>query len=250
MMASTADPAVLAPFNTNDNSDINDDDDDFADSWDAFFTSASSANTGLRDADLEQSRDLDLILTERAERFYDPKLVGVEKEKCILVAVDTKLEDRRAAQSIDKHGVGSSGPVFSLKESLSELSELVGTAGLQVMASCVQRRYTPHTRTYIGPGKVHDVMAAVNATDARTLVIDDDLSTRQQVPAAPRRRFYHKKITLCCFLFGSAIWRTRWRRRGARTSRCSTAPPSSSRYSRSTRSPARDSCRYTNFCFC
>lgn len=164
---------VLAPVNNDKDPDV-DDDDDAADSWNSFFTStATSANTGLRDADLEQARDLDLILTERAERFYDPKLVGVEKEKCILVAVDTKLEERRAD--------AGNGPVFSLRESLSELSELVGTAGLQVMASCVQRRYTPHTRTYIGPGKVHDVMAAVNATDARTLVIDDDLSTRQQV---------------------------------------------------------------------
>ena len=31
---------------------------------------------------------------------------------------------------------GQGLPIFSLKESLSELSELVGTAGLQVMGSC------------------------------------------------------------------------------------------------------------------
>ena len=61
----------------------------------------------VREEDLQQYRDLgipsclfnpclnysftslllDLILTERAKRFYDPKLVGIEKEKCILVAV-------------------------------------------------------------------------------------------------------------------------------------------------------------------
>jgi hypothetical protein len=60
--------------------------------------------------DFFQNRDLDLILTERATRFYDPKLSGIEKEKCILVAVDTKLETRRAHVE--------SAPIFSLKESL------------------------------------------------------------------------------------------------------------------------------------
>ena len=51
---------------------------------------------------------------------------------------------------------------------------------VQVLGSCVQRRYSPHTRTYLGPGKIVDVMAAVNATNARTLVIDDDLTAKQQ----------------------------------------------------------------------
>ena len=65
---------------------------------------------GEREIDFFQNRDLDLILTERATRFYDPKLSGIEKEKCILVAVDTKLETRRAHVE--------SAPIFSLKESL------------------------------------------------------------------------------------------------------------------------------------
>jgi len=56
--------------------------------------------------------------------------VGISKEKCLLIAVDTKLEERRSQSSANKQGQGL--PIFSLKESLSELSELVGTAGLQV----------------------------------------------------------------------------------------------------------------------
>ena len=67
-------------------------------------------DVGEREIDFFQNRDLDLILTERATRFYDPKLSGIEKEKCILVAVDTKLETRRT--HVD------SAPIFSLKESL------------------------------------------------------------------------------------------------------------------------------------
>lgn len=72
--------------------------------------SASVDDVGEREMDFFQNRDLDLILTERATRFYDPKLSGIEKEKCILVAVDTKLETRRAHVE--------SAPIFSLKESL------------------------------------------------------------------------------------------------------------------------------------
>ena len=187
----SANPKSSPSMATDDDDEVNDDDDDDTEdddddssSWASFFepkspqSAAVADGMGLREGDFNQNRDLDLILTERAERFYDPKLVGIEKEKCILVAVDTKLEERRTALSV-KMGKDN-GPVFSLQESLQELSELVGTAGLQVMASCVQRRYSPHTRTYVGPGKVVDIMAAVNATRARTLVIDDDLSTRQQ----------------------------------------------------------------------
>ena len=71
---------------------------------------SSEDDLGEREIDFFQNRDLDLILTERATRFYDPKLSGIEKEKCILVAVDTKLETRRAHVE--------SAPIFSLKESL------------------------------------------------------------------------------------------------------------------------------------
>jgi hypothetical protein len=120
-----------------DDDDQNDDEDDEG-SWAFEPNPAADADMGLRETDFGQNRDLDLILTERAERFYDPKLVGVEKEKCILVAVDTKLEERRTALSI-KMG-SDSGPVFSLQESLQELSELVGTAGLQVGAVLSRHR--------------------------------------------------------------------------------------------------------------
>jgi hypothetical protein len=140
-------------------------------------TSSGAADTGARDADFFQNRDLDLILTERATRFYDPKLLGVQKERCILVAVDKKLEERRAnARALTSDNT----PIFSLQESLSELSELVGTAGLEVMGCCIQRRYTANSRTYVGSGKVADIMTAVNATGTKTLVIDDDLTPKQQ----------------------------------------------------------------------
>lgn len=43
---------------------------------------------------------------------------------------------------------------FSLEESMAELSELAGTAGLEVAGSTYQRVLEPNPRTYIGTGKV------------------------------------------------------------------------------------------------
>ena len=69
--------------------------------------------------------------------------MGISKEKCLLIAVDTKLEERRSLSASKKQGQGL--PIFSLKESLSELSELVGTAGLQVRKDIY---YEPTTASY------------------------------------------------------------------------------------------------------
>lgn len=48
------------------------------------------------------------------------------------------------------------------------------------MGICVQKLYVPNPNTYIGPGKCADVMRAVNMTGAKTVVVDDDLTAKQQ----------------------------------------------------------------------
>jgi GTP-binding protein HflX len=125
-----------------------------------------------RPEDFEQRRDLDVILTERAARFYDPALMGLQKEKCLLVSVELKMDARRL--------MNRKSVEFSHLESLSELSELVGTAGLQVVGNVVQKMSGPSAKTYIGPGKATDIIAAVNATGASVIVVDDDLTAKQQ----------------------------------------------------------------------
>lgn len=47
---------------------------------------------------------------------------------------------------------------FTLEESMAELSELAGTAGLEVAGSTYQRVLEPNPRTYIGTGKVYIYM--------------------------------------------------------------------------------------------
>ena len=53
----------------------------------------------LQAEDLKQECDLDLILTERSRRCFDPTLCGVQREACLLVAVETKHEERTLANA-------------------------------------------------------------------------------------------------------------------------------------------------------
>ena len=136
------------------------------------FNDRVAKELGLRDEDTYQFRDVEDILTERSRRFYDPKVADDRKERCVVVGVDTKLSERR--------GLKEREISFSFDESLYELYELCGTAGLVVIGSCFQRMYKPNFSTYIGPGKVIELMSALNATGVRTVVFDDDLTTKQQ----------------------------------------------------------------------
>jgi GTPase len=65
-------------------------------------------------------------------------------------------------------------------EDLSELAELLRTAGVAVVGEMVQRREQPHPNTYLGPGKVQEAKAAALAADANVIACDDELSARQE----------------------------------------------------------------------
>lgn len=65
-------------------------------------------------------------------------------------------------------------------DDLSELRELLRTAGVAVVGQMVQHREQPHPNTYLGPGKLDEVKAAAKAADANVIVCDDELSPRQE----------------------------------------------------------------------
>jgi GTP-binding protein HflX len=65
-------------------------------------------------------------------------------------------------------------------EDLSELGELLRTAGVAVAGEMVQRREQPHPNTYLGPGKVAEAKAAAKACDANLVACDDELTARQE----------------------------------------------------------------------
>ncbi len=65
-------------------------------------------------------------------------------------------------------------------DDLSELGELLRTAGVAVAGEMIQHREAPHPNTYLGPGKVAEAKAAAKACDANLIACDDELSARQE----------------------------------------------------------------------
>jgi GTPase len=64
-------------------------------------------------------------------------------------------------------------------DDLSELRELLLTAGVATVGQSVQHRDQPHPNTYLGPGKLEEVKAQAKAADANLIAVDDELSPRQ-----------------------------------------------------------------------
>jgi GTP-binding protein HflX len=65
-------------------------------------------------------------------------------------------------------------------EQLTELRELLRTAGVADVGEMVQRRDHPHPNSYIGPGKVDELKGELARADANLVACDDELSPRQE----------------------------------------------------------------------
>jgi GTP-binding protein HflX len=66
------------------------------------------------------------------------------------------------------------------REELSELRELLRTAGVAAVGELVQRRQHPHPNTYLGAGKLEELKAQLARADANLVACDDELSPRQE----------------------------------------------------------------------
>lgn len=65
------------------------------------------------------------------------------------------------------------------EDPLAEIEGLAVAAGAEVVGRVSQRRPKPHVRTAFGPGKIEEIRALCDARDAKTLVVDLDLSPSQ-----------------------------------------------------------------------
>jgi GTP-binding protein HflX len=65
-------------------------------------------------------------------------------------------------------------------EQLTELRELLRTAGVADVGEMVQRREHPHPNTYLGRGKVDELKGELARADANLVACDDELSPRQE----------------------------------------------------------------------
>lgn len=69
---------------------------------------------------------------------------------------------------------------FSIEESMEELSLLAETAGLVVVGEATQSLSHPHPDTFIGSGKVQEIISLANETKADLIIFDEELSPRHQ----------------------------------------------------------------------
>jgi GTPase len=103
----------------------------------------------------------------RTERGLEPihakARTSREIERALLIGVAAGSQRRAAAES-----------------SVQELGRLVRSAGAAVVGTLIQERAKPDPATLIGRGKIQEVAALSDQTDAHLLVFDDDLSPAQQ----------------------------------------------------------------------
>ncbi len=83
-----------------------------------------------------------------------------EKEKALLVSVDTGE--------------------FDAEVSIDELEELAHTAGAQVLGKLIQKKERPEAATFVGAGKLAEILAFCSSNDIDLLIFDSELTPSQQ----------------------------------------------------------------------
>ena len=83
-------------------------------------------------------------------------------ERAILVGVDLGRSD------------------WSCEESLAELARLAETDGAEVVLTMTQRLDSPVPKTFIGKGKVEELISMVRSLDADVVIFDEELTPSQQ----------------------------------------------------------------------
>jgi GTP-binding protein HflX len=86
------------------------------------------------------------------------------KERAILVGVEIFNEDS----------------LLSIDDSLQELELLAHTAGIQVVGQITQNLTKPNPKTFIGSGKVEEMITLAKETAADLVIFDDELNPRHQ----------------------------------------------------------------------
>ena len=102
----------------------------------------------------KEMRDME----EKKKGLYETQ---EEMEKYILAAVE---ED---------------GGEIDAEQSLDELSDLLWTAGGEEAGRVIQKRESPHPKTYLGSGKIQEVKAMLEMCGASGVITDDELSPAQ-----------------------------------------------------------------------
>ena len=83
-------------------------------------------------------------------------------ERVILVGLITRFQD---AEKVNEY--------------LDELAFLSETAGATTVKRFIQRLDSPDTRTFVGKGKLEEIIAFIKANDIQIAIFDDELTPSQ-----------------------------------------------------------------------
>jgi GTP-binding protein HflX len=89
----------------------------------------------------------------------------------------TPPRERAYLVGVEIHGEAH---LLTLEDSLTELSLLCDTAGLEVVGELTQKINRPNPETFIGSGKVEELKALAEDSLAQVIVFDNELSPRHQ----------------------------------------------------------------------
>lgn len=108
-------------------------------------------------------RSIDGAFVERSTPISDrgPFPTRAPQERALLVSVDYHKDD------------------WTAQSSLEELARLSETAGLEVVGSITQNLQHPHPNTYVGKGKLEELVESVKALPADVVIFDDELTPAQ-----------------------------------------------------------------------
>ena len=69
---------------------------------------------------------------------------------------------------------------WNIGETLTELGQLAGTAGAEVAGQLVQKMPQPNRLSYIGKGKIEELVSLKEELNYTTAIFDDELTPSQQ----------------------------------------------------------------------
>ena len=101
------------------------------------------------------------------------------RERAILVGADLRRPGGRG-QGEQAVQMRSAGAMLSATESLEELAELARTAGAAVVGQVLQKLDRPDPATFIGKGKVEELVELRLETGADLVIFDEELTPSQQ----------------------------------------------------------------------
>lgn len=104
-----------------------------------------------------------------------------------------------------------SGDVLSdtTEESMAELERLADTAGVITVGTLVQNRSSPENATYLGEGKVEELLAACENLEADLVIFDSELSPIQlkNLEATLKRRIIDRSMLILDIFAAHALSR-------------------------------------------